>query len=700
MSTLLTVRNALFAVLGAGVLVLVWLTAGAMLEAQARRDEAGNVLRSAAIGDSLVAAAQAWAAERGLAHAALQGPEAATTARHQAIDEHRRRADTAISDALERLRARPDGAERRELINQTQARVDRIQGLRGRIDEALGKPRAARDQEVLETWLPAITELIMASQRLRTAARERRRTTLPGIEALRDLRHVAWVMAEFAERETALIGGIIAADEPLVLEELVQLPAFRGRRDQAWATIEAYAREPEAPPEVVAAISQVRQDYFDAFEGLRGPVVRAGVEGAEYPVDADAWLARSASTIAPVLQLGEVAGEAARRLAGLEVAAGLRQLIVSGVILIAIFVAGALAAWIVTRWIVTPLARLTSTMRALAGGDASVPVAAAEGPGEIGEVARALQVFRDSAEARGREFYDANRALQRLNERLVREITRLLGELGSALSPPDGQPRGVNGTNGAAEGRVLVVDSDVAGREALARRLVDGGYDVTAAAGGREALALLQADEFDLVLLEIAMPEMSGFEILARLKANKRLRRTAVLMIADGDGADGAARCIEAGAEDLLPRSLDPALFRARVGACLAAKRGRDRERDYLDQLRAEKARFEGLLAGALPSLSAARLDDADAGASYRISGAVIAGLSEREARLKREIEAVLIDADEKLAANGRLTSRNLASIMERTGRHRFQAQTLRQIIDRRYPPMRRLGLVGNTRNK
>jgi CheY-like chemotaxis protein len=704
MSAFLTVRNALFFLVGVGFLVLVWLMAGAMLEAQARRDEAHGILRSATIEARLHSAARAWAGERALAQAALQGPEAATATRRQAIDEQRRGAEAAISDALERLRARPDGAERRQLIVQTESRIDGVQALRDRVDDALGKPRPARDQVVLETWFLAITELIVASQRLGAATREGRRATLPGIEALRDLRHAAWVMGEFAERETALIGGIIAAGDPLVLEELVQLPALRGRLDQAWATIEGYGRAPGAPAEVLAAIAEVRQGYFDAFERLRSPVVLAGVEGAEYPIDADAWLAGSTEAIAPVHQLGEVAVEATQSLARQEEAAGFRQFVISVVILIAALVAGAFTAWIVTRWIVQPLARLTTTMRALAGGDASVPVPTSHGPGEIGEVARALQVFKKSAEERGREFYDANRELRRLNERLVRETTRLLAELDAALAPPNGLANGsrrdsngtegANGVNGSSEGRVLVVDHGEAGREALVRRLGDGGCEVTGAAGGREALALMRADEFDLVLLEMAMPEMSGFEVLARLKADERLRRTAVLMIVDGESADGAARCIEAGAEDLVSRSIDPVLLRARIDACVSRKQARDRERDYLERLHEEKARFAGLLAGCVPHPPVEHIDDG----VIPLVPAAMPGLSEKDARLKQEIEAVLREANEKLANNGRLTSRNLAGIMERSGRYRFRAQTLRKIIDRRYPPMQRLGIVGNTR--
>ena len=80
-------------------------------------------------------------------------------------------------------------------------------------------------------------------------------------------------MSEFAERESALIAGTIAADDPLVLDDVEKLSAFRGRLEQAWTTVATYARTTEATPQVVDEIERVRNGYFDAFEGIRSPII-------------------------------------------------------------------------------------------------------------------------------------------------------------------------------------------------------------------------------------------------------------------------------------------------------------------------------------------------------------------------------------------------------------------------------------------
>jgi DNA-binding response OmpR family regulator len=87
------------------------------------------------------------------------------------------------------------------------------------------------------------------------------------------------------------------------------------------------------------------------------------------------------------------------------------------------------------------------------------------------------------------------------------------------------------------------------------------------------------------------MPDMNGFQVLERLKADERLREIPVIMISGLRETDSVIRCIEAGAEDYLPKPFDPVLLRARIGACLERKRWHDRERHYLARLEAEKAR-------------------------------------------------------------------------------------------------------------
>ena len=108
------------------------------------------------------------------------------------------------------------------------------------------------------------------------------------------------------------------------------------------------------------------------------------------------------------------------------------------------------------------------------------------------------------------------------------------------------------------------------------------------------------------------MPDMNGLEVLGRLKADPRLREIPVIMISGLQDTDSVIRCIEAGAEDYLPKPFDPVLLRARIGASLERKRWHDRERHYLVRLAAEKERSEALLRNILPEPIISRLNDGE----------------------------------------------------------------------------------------
>jgi DNA-binding response OmpR family regulator len=147
---------------------------------------------------------------------------------------------------------------------------------------------------------------------------------------------------------------------------------------------------------------------------------------------------------------------------------------------------------------------------------------------------------------------------------------------------------------------LLIVDDIEDNRFALSRRLARQGYlNVTTAADGRQALELLNSRQFDLVLLDIMMPNVNGYEVLAALKANERLRHIPVIIISAVDEIDSVIRCIELGAEDYLPKPFNPTLLRARVGACLERKRLRDqvtaRTRELSESLEQQTATSEVL---------------------------------------------------------------------------------------------------------
>jgi adenylate cyclase len=134
-------------------------------------------------------------------------------------------------------------------------------------------------------------------------------------------------------------------------------------------------------------------------------------------------------------------------------------------------------------------------------------------------------------------------------------------------------------------GLILVVDDNADNRDVLGRRLERQGHRVQQAAGGQEAIDLLGGQPIDLVLLDVMMPEMDGYEVLQHLKSDPVLRHIPVLMISALDEMDSVVRCIELGAEDYLPKPFDPVLLNARIGASLEKKRLRDRDAQHVKEL-------------------------------------------------------------------------------------------------------------------
>ncbi len=127
---------------------------------------------------------------------------------------------------------------------------------------------------------------------------------------------------------------------------------------------------------------------------------------------------------------------------------------------------------------------------------------------------------------------------------------------------------------------------------------------------GAAGLALLKERDFDLILLDILMPDMSGYDVLARLKTDPATVEIPVIMISALDEVDSIVRCIEAGAVDYLPKPFEPALLRARIRACLENKLLRDRERAMIEEIRQAKERNETLLLSILPKAVVERIND------------------------------------------------------------------------------------------
>jgi adenylate cyclase len=164
-----------------------------------------------------------------------------------------------------------------------------------------------------------------------------------------------------------------------------------------------------------------------------------------------------------------------------------------------------------------------------------------------------------------------------------------------------------------AQPRILVVDDNDDNLYTLKQRLARQGYgDVMSAVNGREALDLLAAGPFDLVLLDLMMPEIDGFGVLERMRADTALRHVPVIMISAISELDGVVRCIELGAQDYLTKPFNGVLLQARVGACLERKRLHDREVTHRLEVERERRRADQLLHAILPASAVAELKATD----------------------------------------------------------------------------------------
>ncbi len=135
-----------------------------------------------------------------------------------------------------------------------------------------------------------------------------------------------------------------------------------------------------------------------------------------------------------------------------------------------------------------------------------------------------------------------------------------------------------------AQGHLLIVDDNKVNRLLLSRNIELLGHRASLAENGRVAMEMLKSQSFDLLLLDIEMPEMNGFEVLEAIKSDTELRELPVIVTSSVEGLDNVVRCIELGAEDYLPKPVNKTLLSARVSSSLEKKRLRDEQKRLLER--------------------------------------------------------------------------------------------------------------------
>ena len=201
--------------------------------------------------------------------------------------------------------------------------------------------------------------------------------------------------------------------------------------------------------------------------------------------------------------------------------------------------------------------------------------------------------------------------------------------------------------------KILIVDDEPFNVDYLEQELEDLECDTVSAANGQEALAQVAAESPDLVLLDIMMPIMDGFEVLARLKADSATRDIPVIIISAMSDLPSVVRGIKHGAEDYLPKPFDPVLLQARIGASLDKKRYRDQEVEYLRQVERLTSAAAAVEDGAFePEGLSPVADRTDAlGNLARVFQRMAREVHAREQRLKRQLQQLHLDIEERQKA-------------------------------------------------
>jgi DNA-binding response OmpR family regulator len=282
-----------------------------------------------------------------------------------------------------------------------------------------------------------------------------------------------------------------------------------------------------------------------------------------------------------------------------------------------------------------------------------------------------LALISDSAGLRGlgAEAGETDAEKTAVTACMSREVVAAVSPL---IEDDDAMPTG--------RGCLLVVDDSEINRDILCRHLKRQGHAVVVAENGLQALELIETHRFDIVLLDVMMPEMDGYQVLQRLKSHAAWRDIPVIMISALDDIDSVVRCIEMGAEDYLPKPFDPVLLRARIGACLEKKRLRDQEVEYLRNVACVTAAAAAVEAGEFEPESlvdVARRPDS-LGQLARVFQRMAREVYAREQRLKQQLQELRIELSEARQA------RQVAEITETDYFRQLQAeaQNLRKILE------------------
>jgi methyl-accepting chemotaxis protein len=393
------VRNSLIVIVLALSAIVTYYTIGLAMFAVYNKDSASAAAATSEISESLLVLSGVLARERRTIELSVESRVLSLSSKKRlerlsAEHEASRQAYAKVVELLadERLAQVDDELKRRFMTQGGE-----LEQLREEVDDVLGHTITRSNAEVPRRFVRALTELISMAREIRNASDYRPPEPLHQTQANQQLHDAIWVIEENLHHERSLFAVLLVKGRRLGPVEADRLGVSRGRIAAGWDRVRHYLSRSDADPAIVAAFTQARMEILDQVDNMRESVYEAGLTGSQYPVSYVDWLEKTEAAILKVADLSNIVAEASGRVAGEAVAVGERNIVIDGGLFVIGAVAGLLSLYIVLFRVTRPLGRMTETMSRLAAGNIEIAIPWAHRRDEIGEMGRALRVFRENA---------------------------------------------------------------------------------------------------------------------------------------------------------------------------------------------------------------------------------------------------------------------------------------------------------------
>ncbi len=443
----MTIKKTLTTTISVLVLLVILLAGNVLFIANEGYKNAERATEMNPIIGDLLKAAGNWAVERGVTNASLGVAGVVSDEMKNKMMHRRTTADAAYNSALKQIE-NVDFIAKDELVSDLKNKYQNMMSTRQKVDDNVLMTKDERNVDFIKSWVPTATALILSSQNVRFAVAEDFSSADVKLASQTQLQHNAWVTSEFAGRERAIIGGILAANKPISSAVLKKLSLFRGNVEAAWSNIENVVRGSDSAA-IKKVVATAKGKFFGEFQQVRSPIYKAGIVGEAYPISAQDWIVEATNAIDTLLVIQESSLEETRSYVARLQEKSETQLLWAGMFLLIGALAGLFSMFSVYKKVLAPMVGLNKSMTVLASGDTELQIPALGQKDEIGDMASSVQVFKENAIEKKRLEAEQIATEKRVAEEKKRSMDKIANDfesqVGSIISSVSSSSKDMSG---------------------------------------------------------------------------------------------------------------------------------------------------------------------------------------------------------------------------------------------------------------